>query len=56
MISLAWHIERLARMKKLPRLAELLPDAPRKARRRQSVDEQIAIAHQWTAALGGAST
>ncbi|KAB2673216.1 hypothetical protein F9K77_01190 [Ochrobactrum sp. LMG 5442] len=48
---LAWHIEALARSKKLPKLKEFLSDAPKKPKRRQSVEEQIAIAHRWTAAL-----
>ena len=53
---LAWHIEALARQKKLPKLNELMPGSARKMRRRQSLEEQIAIAHQWTLALGGMRT
>jgi len=48
---LAWHIEALARQKKLPKLKDLTPAAPKKGKRRQTVEEQIAIAHRWTAAL-----
>lgn len=49
---LAWHIEALARQKKLPKLKSLLIDAAAaKPKRRQTVEEQIAIAHRWTAAL-----
>lgn len=49
--SLAWHIEALARSKKLPKLKDLMHDAPKKSKQRQTVEEQIAIAHRWTAAL-----
>jgi hypothetical protein len=48
---LAWHVEALSRQKKLPKLKDLTFDAPRKPKRRQTVEEQIAIAHRWTAAL-----
>lgn len=48
---LAWHIEALARAKKLPKLKEFLLDAPKRERRRQTIEEQIAIAHRWTAVL-----
>ncbi|MNF18214.1 hypothetical protein D3C80_2221550 [compost metagenome] len=48
---LAWHIEALSRQKKLPRLKELTHDAPKGPRRRQTMEEQIAIAEAWTAAL-----
>jgi hypothetical protein len=48
---LAWHIEALARSKKLPKLNEMMHDAPRTPARRQTVEEQIAIAHRWTAAI-----
>lgn len=49
---LAWHIEALARSgKKFPKLKDMLHDAPRKSKRRQTVEEQIAIAHRWTAAV-----
>ncbi|CAI2936036.1 hypothetical protein [Aminobacter niigataensis] len=46
-----WHIEALSRQKKLPKLKDLLHDAPKKSKRRQTVEEQIAIAHRWTAAM-----
>ena len=48
---LAWHIEALARQKKLPRLRELTHGAPKGPRRGQTMEEQIAIAEAWTAAL-----
>lgn len=48
---LAWHIEALARAKKMPKLAEMMHGAPKKPNRPQTVEEQIAIAHRWTAAL-----
>nr|BDD46021.1 hypothetical protein 9 [Pseudomonadaceae bacterium]BDD46438.1 hypothetical protein 8 [bacterium] len=46
-----WHTEALARQKKLPKLKDLTFGAPKKEKRRQTVEEQIAIAHRWTAAL-----
>ncbi|MHA6641350.1 hypothetical protein [Mesorhizobium sp. A623] len=46
-----WHIEALARQKKLPKLKTLMYGAERKQTRRQTVEEQVAIAHAWTAAL-----
>ncbi|WP_315920442.1 hypothetical protein [Mesorhizobium sp. SP-1A] len=48
---LAWHVEALARSKKLPKLKDMMHDAPQKRARRQTVEEQIAIAHRWTAAV-----
>jgi hypothetical protein len=48
---LAWHIEALARQKKMPRLKELTTRMAAKPKRRQTVEEQIAIAQAWTAAL-----
>ncbi|MQP38651.1 hypothetical protein CQ059_04855 [Brucella pseudogrignonensis] len=48
---LAWHIEALARSKKLPKLADMMETSPKKQKRRQTVAEQISIAHRWTAAL-----
>ncbi|NOV15873.1 hypothetical protein E5S70_07200 [Ensifer adhaerens] len=48
---LAWHIEALARTKKLPKLKDLTHGASKGPRRRQTVEEQIAIAEAWTAAL-----
>lgn len=44
-----WHIEALARVKKLPKLADMTVGTTKKSRR-QTADEQIAIAHMWTAA------
>lgn len=49
-MSLAWHTAALPMVKKFPKLETMLMrDGPKQARR-QSVDEQIAIAMQWTAA------
>ena len=48
---LVWHIEALARQKKLPKLKDMLVGVTRKPKRRQTAEELIAIAHQWTAAL-----
>lgn len=45
----AWHVEALARQKRLPKLHEFTGE--KKKTRRQNVDEQVAIAMQWTAAL-----
>ncbi len=48
----AWHVEALARSgKKFPKLKDFLIDAPKREGRRQTVEEQIAIAHRWTAVL-----
>lgn len=51
-MSLAWHVAALGRAKKMPKLKELLS---RKAgvapKPKQSVEEQIAVAMRWTAAL-----
>jgi hypothetical protein len=49
---LAWHIEALARVKKLPRLEEM-QSKRRRSVRRMTPDEMIAIAHLWTAATAG---
>jgi hypothetical protein len=38
-------------MKKMPKLRDLLTDDGGKKRRAQTVDEQIAIAKMWTAAV-----
>lgn len=46
---LAWHIEALARSKKLPKLAEMQSGKPQK-RRRMTPEEMISMAHLWTAA------
>ena len=46
----AYYTAVIPLMKKIPKLEKILiSDAP-KASRRQSVDEQIAIAMQWSAA------
>lgn len=46
-----WHIEALSRSgKKFPPLKKMLYKQARK--KRQTVDEQVAIAQAWTAALG----
>lgn len=47
---LAWHVEALHRTKKLPKLKDMLRG---KSSRRKTPEEMIAIAHRWTAALGG---
>lgn len=47
---LAWHIEALARQKKLPKLQSMLHSD--KPKRRQTVDEQIAVARAWAALAG----
>lgn len=46
---LAWHIEALARTKKLPKLKDMQSDRT-KARRRMTPEEMISMAHLWTAA------
>ena len=48
---LAWHIEALHRTKKLPELKSLLHGAKPEKRRRQTVEEQMAIAQMWHASL-----
>lgn len=48
---LAWHIEALARQKKLPKLKSMMHGAGSKTKRRQTIEEQLAIAVQWTKAL-----
>lgn len=55
---LAWHTARLTayapqKARDFQKLETLLRDAPREPKRRQTVEEQIAIAHRWTAALRG---
>jgi hypothetical protein len=47
---LAWHIEALHRMKKLPKLKAMLTDSGQK--QAQSWEEQYAIAQQWIARTG----
>lgn len=46
---LAWHTAFLPYAKKKPRLRDLLVSRPKP--RKQSADEQIAIARQWTAII-----
>ncbi|MET3662503.1 hypothetical protein [Aquamicrobium ahrensii] len=45
----AWHIEALARTKKLPTLKSMQSGKPLK-RRRMTPNEMISMAHLWTAA------
>lgn len=47
-VWLAWHIEALQRTKKLPKLKDMMSGASA-APRKQTVDEQVAIAMQWVA-------
>lgn len=47
---LAWHVEALARTKKLPKLESMMMQD--KPKRRQTVDEQIAVARAWAAVAG----
>jgi hypothetical protein len=50
---LAWHIVALPQMKRLPKLDKLTIRRRDAARRTaQSIDEQIAIARHWSAAVG----
>ena len=49
-ITLAYHMAKLPLMKKFPDLEKLLVQNSRKAPRKQSWEEQLAIAQQWTAA------
>lgn len=49
---LAWHIEALARTKKLPTLKDMQSGKPIR-RRRMTPDEMISMAHLWTAATAG---
>lgn len=44
-----WHIEALARSKKLPKLKDMQSGKPVK-RRRMTPEEMISMAHLWTAA------
>jgi hypothetical protein len=46
-----WHIEALQRSKKLPKLKDMMSGVAAVKKRRQTVEEQVAIAMQWTAAL-----
>lgn len=46
-----WHIEALQRSKKLPKLKEMMQGTAAAPKRRQTIEEQIAIAMRWTAAL-----
>jgi len=47
---MSWHIAAMTRVKKMPKLKDLMAGEKRPPRR-QSIDEQIAIAKQWTIAL-----
>jgi len=47
---LVWHIEALHRMKRLPKLKTLLHNA-KPEKKRQTIEEQIAMARMWTAAV-----
>lgn len=47
---LAWHIAALQRAKKLPKL-ETMMSRKSSRKNRQSVDEQIAVARAWHAAV-----
>jgi|GEM_PF-3143976 len=49
-MSLAWHVAALSRAKKVPALKTLLAGEKPKSRR-QTMDEQIAIAMAWTSAV-----
>lgn len=46
---LAWHIEALARVKKMPKLTDMQTSKPAK-RRKMTPEEMISMAHLWTAA------
>lgn len=50
---LAWHVAYLSRVRRLPRLAELLPR--RRASGPQGWQAIKRVAQLWTAALGGES-
>ena len=49
---LAWHIEALARAKKLPKLETLLSQQSKQPRKRRQMtpEEMISMAHLWAAA------
>lgn len=49
---LAWHVEALARVKKLPKLKDMQAGKPMK-RRRMTAEEMISMAYLWTAATVG---
>jgi len=51
-VWLAWHIEALARTKKLPKLNDMQAGKPLK-RRRMTAEEMVSMAHLWTAATAG---
>jgi hypothetical protein len=48
---LAWHTASLQRAKKMPPLRSLIRDRPARETIRRNWQEQLAIAHQWTAAI-----
>ncbi|MGL5934595.1 MAG: hypothetical protein ACRCZI_03115 [Cetobacterium sp.] len=45
---LAWHTAALGRVKKMPRLMDMLPRKPKPS---QTIEEQIAIAKAWDARI-----
>jgi len=50
---LAWHTAMIGRVKRPPKLKDMMHGAAR-PRRRQTIEEQIAIAKQWTVAIARA--
>ena len=48
----AWHVEALARTKKMPKLERMQSGSTRR-KRQLSADEMISLAHAWTAAVAG---
>lgn len=48
---LAWHTAAMTRMKKMPKLRDVMVEDGARKRRAQTIDEQIAIAKMWTAAV-----
>jgi hypothetical protein len=50
-MSLAWHSAAFQRSKKMPKLKDIVRSDPHKPKRRQTVEEQIAIVMQWKARL-----
>ena len=54
LISLAWHTEAFARLKKLPSLKSLIKDEDGMAQHREQTDEEMmAMASMLNAAFGG---
>lgn len=49
-MTAAYHAAVIPLMKKIPKLEKLLISSDPKPERRQTVEEQISIARQWTAA------